>query len=187
MSSPRAATLVASSVCTCPRRKAVSTSSRARWLLLPCNVPTVNPSLLSCFPNFSTPYFVLPKMRLLSPSVEFKRVQSAAIFCSCGTWYAICSMVLCSPPARVMSTLTGFLRNFCCKLATQSGMVAEKRAVCRVSGVLSNISSMAGANPLSSIWSASSSTHTRSWLSTKVPRSRWSFTRPGVPTTICDP
>ena len=60
-------------------------------------------------------------------------------------------------------------------------MVAEKRAVCRFLGVWERILSISGRKPMSSISSASSNTTVRRVSNRRVPRLRWSSTRPGVP------
>ena len=70
-------------------------------------------------------------------------------------------------------------------LATHSGMVAERSAVCRPLGVLPMMDSTSGANPRSSISSASSSTRNRTEPRSSVPCRRWSNVRPGVAMTIC--
>ncbi len=67
------------------------------------------------------------------------------------------------------------------------GIVAEKSATCLSSGVSARIVSTSSAKPILSISSASSSTRKRSWRRSRVPFSRWSMMRPGVPTTMCTP
>ena len=67
------------------------------------------------------------------------------------------------------------------------GMVAENRATCLSAGVSARIVSTSSAKPIFSISSASSSTRNRSWTRSRVPLSRWSMTRPGVPTTTWTP
>ena len=66
-------------------------------------------------------------------------------------------------------------------------MVAENSRVRRSAGVASRISSRSSRKPMSSISSASSSTTARSADRSSAPRSRWSRSRPGVPTTMCAP
>ena len=72
-------------------------------------------------------------------------------------------------------------------LATHSGMVAERRAVCRSLGVLPMMDSTSGANPRSSISSASSSTRNRTEPRSRVPCRRCSNVRPGVAMRIWGP
>ena len=67
------------------------------------------------------------------------------------------------------------------------GMVAENSAVCFVSGVEARMRSTSSAKPMRSISSASSSTRVCRSERSSEPRSRWSITRPGVPTTTCAP
>ena len=68
-----------------------------------------------------------------------------------------------------------------------AGMVAENSATWRVSGVFFSTASTSSMKPIRSISSASSSTSMRSADRSSEPRSRWSITRPGVPTTTCTP
>jgi len=63
---------------------------------------------------------------------------------------------------------------------------AEKRDLALL-GRLARIESIASTNPICNISSASSSTTKRTPFKDKVPRSRWSITRPGVPTMTCVP
>jgi hypothetical protein len=88
---------------------------------------------------------------------------------------------------RSMLIETGSLRYFCDRFLICFGMVAEKRATCLVSGVSARIVSTSSAKPMLSISSASSRTRNRSWVRSSVPLSRWSITRPGVPTTMWTP
>ena len=81
----------------------------------------------------------------------------------------------------------GFLR---CRWAIrriESGMVAEKSAICRWAGAFVRIHSTSSAKPIRSISSASSRTSPRRPSSLSEPRSMWSMTRPGVPTTMWTP
>ena len=68
-----------------------------------------------------------------------------------------------------------------------AGIVAENSAIWRVSGVFFSTASTSSMKPMRSISSASSSTRQRSCDRSSEPRSRWSMTRPGVPTTTCTP
>ena len=67
------------------------------------------------------------------------------------------------------------------------GIVALNSASCLSSGVSARMVSTSSAKPMLSISSASSSTTNRSSLRSRVPFSRWSITRPGVPTTTWTP
>ena len=67
------------------------------------------------------------------------------------------------------------------------GMVAENSATCLSSGVSARIVSTSSAKPILSISSASSRTRKRSSDRSRVPFSRWSMIRPGVPTTTWTP
>ena len=66
-------------------------------------------------------------------------------------------------------------------------MVAERSRVCRPSGTARRISSTAGRNPMSSIWSASSSTTTLTLSRRMAWRAIRSIRRPGVATTTWQP
>lgn len=77
-------------------------------------------------------------------------------------------------------------------LLTQSGTVAENRRNCgcstTVSCTQSRIQSTSSLKPISSMRSASSSTrHLSSEKSLRLPLSRWSMTRPVVPTRMSTP
>ena len=63
----------------------------------------------------------------------------------------------------------------------------ENSATCLSSGVSARIVSTSSAKPMLSISSASSSTRKRSSVRSRVPLSRWSMIRPGVPTTTWTP
>ena len=67
--------------------------------------------------------------------------------------------------------------------STAAGIVAEKQSVWRSIGTRARIPSTCGANPMSSMRSASSRTSSRIPPSETEPRSRWSMSRPGVATT----
>ncbi|OUE08531.1 hypothetical protein CMsap09_06260 [Clavibacter michiganensis] len=68
-----------------------------------------------------------------------------------------------------------------------AGIVAENSAICFDLGVSARIVSTSSAKPIFSISSASSSTRNFSCDRSRVPLSRWSMMRPGVPTTTCTP
>ena len=68
-----------------------------------------------------------------------------------------------------------------------AGMVAEKRAVWRVKGVLERMVSISSTKPILSISSASSSTRVWTWLRLSTLRSIRSIKRPGVPTMMSTP
>ena len=98
----------------------------------------------------------------------------------CSTW----GTVSCSPATL---TTCGSFWNFFARSMIESGMVAEKRRVCRSSGMAQRIVFMSSTNPISSILSASSSTTMVSASNLSVPRFIWSMMRPGVPTTMRAP
>ena len=82
---------------------------------------------------------------------------------------------------------TGLSRYFLEMRRIWAGMVAENSATCLLSGVSARIVSTSSAKPIFSISSASSSTRKRSSDRSRVPFSRWSMIRPGVPTTTWTP
>ena len=69
----------------------------------------------------------------------------------------------------------------------RGGIVAENSTVWRSAGVAARIASMSSAKPMSSISSASSSTTSRAPSSFSVLRRMWSSARPGVATTTSTP
>ena len=72
------------------------------------------------------------------------------------------------------STFAGRRKCFPAVRATHLGMVADRSAVCRSFGVQAMMDSTSGANPLSSISSASSRTRNRTEARSRLPCRRWS-------------
>ena len=97
-------------------------------------------------------------------------------------------MMLAAVAVLVLTVIsTGSCRYFLAIRRIGGGIVAENSATCLSSGVSARIVSTSSAKPIFSISSASSSTRKRSSDRSRVPFSRWSMTRPGVPTTTCTP
>ena len=66
-------------------------------------------------------------------------------------------------------------------------MVAEKNRVWRVNGTIFTMRSISGMKPMSSMRSASSITRSSTPLSSSLPRSMWSSSRPGVAMSTSTP
>ena len=81
---------------------------------------------------------------------------------------------------RDASIRTGLRRNWVVSRVISGGMVAEKNRVCFFAGVSLKMRSMSGMKPMSSIRSASSTTMIWTPVSSSLPRSKWSSSRPGV-------
>lgn len=100
---------------------------------------------------------------------------------------------LASSPCTRSTCSSRSLRMYClATFCTHGGSVAEKSSTCLSASpppapMASHTFWMSSLKPMSSIWSASSSTRNRRLPSLSVPRSMWSSTRPGVPTTTCTP
>ncbi len=81
--------------------------------------------------------------------------------------------MLAAVPVLPRSTISrGFFRCRCAMRRMFGAMVAENNATCFCAGVCERMASMASANPMASISSASSSTTVRMPSSLSVPRSR---------------
>src|SRR5660397_11530 len=73
------------------------------------------------------------------------------------------------------------------RVSTTPSRVAENSSRCASGDVLSRISVISSAKPISAMWSASSSTVIRTWLRSALPRRMRSLRRPGVATSTCTP
>src|SRR4030067_419621 len=84
-------------------------------------------------------------------------------------------------------TVTGLRSVSWARRFISSGMVAEKRRVCRSLGSRLSIFLISGKKPMSNMWSASSRTRTSSRDRLMVACPIWSSRRPGQATTISAP
>ncbi len=82
---------------------------------------------------------------------------------------------------RVTATRTGSVSSASASFSISRGMVAEKNRLRRLAGSLATMERMAWMKPMSSIWSASSSTNTSTWSRRTAPFSIRSTRRPGWP------
>mmetsp|Transcript_57894 Transcript_57894/g.131201 ORF Transcript_57894/g.131201 Transcript_57894/m.131201 type:complete len:208 (+) Transcript_57894:781-1404(+) len=192
MSSPRAATSVAMSTRNLPFRNASIVLSRVFWGMSPCSglASNLRPSSIDSSLHSS---LVSQKMitRPVAPAyMEMTSLMVEARLCQCAG-IAMCrtSVEAFTALFPTMSMVSALVMYLTATSLTQGGMVAEKRQVCRPGKVHApRIISMSSANPMSSIWSASSR-HANRHLEarSRVPFSRWSLILPGVPTTTSTP
>mmetsp|Transcript_48107 Transcript_48107/g.150563 ORF Transcript_48107/g.150563 Transcript_48107/m.150563 type:complete len:206 (+) Transcript_48107:454-1071(+) len=186
MSSPRAATSVATSTRREPDLKSPSAWSRSRWSLSPC----ITTLLSTRMATSSHIRFVLTKITAWSSPASRKMPssrsslsrESAQRITRCST-----SGFTRSSSASPALTSTGSRMNSIASRRTAAGQVAVNISVCRSCGSPRIIFRICGSKPMSNIRSASSST--RYWMpftSTATLRpaagSSRSFSRPGVAT-----
>ena len=119
-------------------------------------------------------------------STSSRRVRASTLWC-CETWIQRWRTEVVDVVALGVEMSAGSCRCFLAMARICLGMVAENSATCLYSGVPLRIRSTSSAKPMLSISSASSSTSTSSEDRSRLPRSRWSMTRPGVPTTMWAP
>src|SRR6476660_9926114 len=186
-SMPRAAISVATSVRTCPARKAAST--RSRWFcdLLPWIASDARPALASARTTLSAPRLV--RVKTSTRSTDFSRNTSASRpgLPARSTWMTRCAIRSTVVAAGVTATRTGSRSIWLARSAISRGIVAEKNSVWRLLGSLVTILRMSWMKPMSSMRSASSSTKTStrsSWTARLCMRSR---SRPGVATRTSTP
>mmetsp|Transcript_99997 Transcript_99997/g.282295 ORF Transcript_99997/g.282295 Transcript_99997/m.282295 type:complete len:260 (+) Transcript_99997:1868-2647(+) len=196
-SSPRAATSVATRMSNCPSRKPAIVTSRCFCSMEPCNTwllpekPELNAnSLASCL--------VSAKMIVLIPGPPYTASTSLKVAARCFqtrhlTARCVTSAFVCCRSLPTTSITMWSRIYFDATAWTHSGTVALQSNFWIDSGfwccelAASSTFSMSSWKPMSSISSASSST---TWLrpdNFKFPRSMWSMTRPGVPTTTSTP
>mmetsp|Transcript_2682 Transcript_2682/g.10648 ORF Transcript_2682/g.10648 Transcript_2682/m.10648 type:complete len:287 (+) Transcript_2682:600-1460(+) len=195
MSSPRAATSVATSVWNLLARNPARTTSRCDWFTSPCSA--LAPFLSSfCSASESSPQSRLVSQKTITlPSPgTFARIRSHTSSVRSDHWHGISMCVTESLALRFSSPTRSTVacpadRNRRAMSATHFGRVAENSSVCRL--VLSfaafKMVSMSSTKPMFNISSASSKTRNRRLAKESVLRSRWSFMRPGVPTTMSHP
>mmetsp|Transcript_30346 Transcript_30346/g.76029 ORF Transcript_30346/g.76029 Transcript_30346/m.76029 type:complete len:255 (-) Transcript_30346:521-1285(-) len=192
MSSPRAATSVATSTRVLPARKEAIVFSRACCGMSPCSAFASYLSA-SAVMRSSHSAFVSQKMMARPEAPAYMPITSLIVEARVDQCegMAICrtSSEALTAESPTRSTILGLGRMYLGATSrTQAGMVAEKRQVCRSACVhLPRIALMSSAKPMSSIWSASSSVAKRTPCSLSVSRSMWSLMRPGVPTSTSTP
>ena len=153
------------------------------WFCLksPCTAITSSPMSFSLTCRSSTLRLVFANM-MIKPE-RFSNSSSKTLnlpFCET----LILSWVIFSAGLWVGLTdiLSGLVRYFFDRATMLFGMVAENRKVCLSFGMYTAISSSCSPKPTSNILSASSNTKNLVLLKFKVPRRKWSYTLPGVPT-----
>ncbi len=180
-SMPRAATSVATSTRSWPRRSAVSVRLRAPWCMSPCRAPAEKPVSVRRSASESASRFVAVKtMACLSVA---SRSRWSSNCCLCDRSSVKCrrsSIWLWSIRAAAISMRCGsrIMRSASCSM--RRSMVAENISIWRDAGVAPTMASMSSAKPMSSMRSASSKTSMSSADRSMRPESMWSSRRPGV-------
>ncbi len=186
-SRPRAATSVATSTSTFPALKRSMAFSRAAWFRSPWSGVAGIPRASSRSDSSAAAFLVRAKTSTPSQSSASRirtRASSLESPRTCQNRWFTASTVVVRASIR---TSAGSLSERPATRAIAGGMVAENSAVCRSSGAASRIAVTSSRKPMRSISSASSRTTARIPERSRVPRRRWSWTRPGVPTTTCTP
>ena len=182
---PRAATSVATSTRTSPSENAPRLRSRAPWDRLPCRSTAGMPAWLSFLAIFLARYLVrvnIMRRPVPEASASMRACLSSAWVTS--TWW---SMVVTAAWALSAECSTGSLRNFLTSTSTPLSSVAENSSRCEPCGVLERMRVTTGRKPMSAMWSASSSTVTRTSSSVSRPCLMRSSRRPGQATTMSTP
>mmetsp|Transcript_2225 Transcript_2225/g.7812 ORF Transcript_2225/g.7812 Transcript_2225/m.7812 type:complete len:233 (-) Transcript_2225:273-971(-) len=194
MSSPRAATSVATSTGKLPLRNAANVFSRWLWGTSPWSSRHPTRSVAT---SSLQPFFVSQNTTARPPAGAYTATTSATVRDSAGRGQgsamcrtlseALCVLSSSSTRSTVSRSGLMYLR---ITLDTQGGSVAEKSAVWPGQAPLPmvpKILSTSSWNPMSSMRSASSSTRCCVDVRSSAPRSMRSMTRPGVPTRMCTP
>ncbi len=185
---PRAATSVATRICTWPARSAIRRRLRMPWLSAPCSATAEKPSCCRSLARPSHSIWVLANtmawLMLVSRSQwsSSLRLWSALsaqnsfcwilACCSCGE--SICTFCTCLPPSCMTRMASCWMRG---------ANVALNIMVWRRWLVRSLTSARSSAKPRSSMRSASSTTRNCTWSSLSCCERCRSSRRPGVATT----
>ena len=190
MSSPRAATSVATSSSVRPLRSRSTTRVRCSWSMPPCSASARSPRAVSVSVTASTSSRVrqntMAAVRPLGLQHPAQRGGGVRARHQVGGLADLRRLALGTSSRRIR-TVTGSRRYFWASVSMRRGMVAENSTTCRVSGVASSRVSMSSTKPMSSISSASSSTTVSSSSRRSAPRFIRSMARPGVATTMSTP
>ena len=158
MSSPRAATSVATSSRSRPSLKAIITPSRAPWDMSPCSVFTRMPLSPRRRASRSTPILVRTKMIACLGFSALTTSASLSCFSLSPTSMKDCATVSMVSVAALTLIVSGSYMRFSASFLISGGMVALNSAVWRPEGQRPRIFSTSSRKPRSSISSASSRT-----------------------------
>ena len=164
-----------------------SSFSRFDWSISPWISPLAKPWRCRLLLSSRTVVLRLAKIIAVSTWSCCKSHRSVSRFLRVSTGILNAVMSLLVDAARLTSIRLGLLRNFFASFSIGGGIVAENSMVCRVSGSLSQMNSMSGIKPISSMRSASSITRSSQPLSRILPRSNRSIKRPGVAISTSTP
>ena len=189
MSSPRAATSVATSTEQLRLAKRTSTWSRSRCSSSPCSASALKPCACSSTDQRrgTAPWCCRRPSVLAGPEVVEQQATACSRSLSFDLVPALLDLRLLACCASTF-TVIGSRMNCAGQLGDAFRVGGgEQQRLPRLAGTAAPPSTMSSKKPMSSMRSASSSTSVFSASSFRLPRSRWSSTRPGVPTTMCAP
>mmetsp|Transcript_30827 Transcript_30827/g.77844 ORF Transcript_30827/g.77844 Transcript_30827/m.77844 type:complete len:234 (-) Transcript_30827:167-868(-) len=189
MSSPRAATSVATRMWISPPRKRFSTSMRVCWSWSPWTPSTLKPEPLSRSTSSST------RARWFTNTITSPSSTNAGILASSHPNLALSSSMISTiwlmsslaPPTRPTVMRTGSTSASRASRSTRWGIVAEKSIVCRSGRICPMIERTCGSKPMSNMRSASSNTRYVARRQVQAFIFSRSIMRPGVHTATSEP
>ena len=186
-SRPRAATSVATRMSRRPDLSWSMVRSRWFWAMSPLMAAAVKPRARSFSASSSVSCLVRTKTIIASNSSTSRTRVSASSLLRWAVmrnrWRMLSAVRVCD-----LTVISCGSSRYCLdRRRIAAGMVAENSATCLSSGVSARMRSTSSWKPMLSISSASSSTRKRRSEMSSEPFSRWSMTRPGVPTMIWVP
>ena len=187
-SMPRAATSVATSTFSPPRRNACSVRLRAPWCMSPCMAAAEWP--LPCRSCASWSAWRLVEVKTMACSMSgWPRMDSSRRFLwpMSSAKCRRCSMLTWRVCAVSTAMRSGSCRNELARRTMLGSIVAENSIVWRVFGTLARMASRSSLKPMSSMRSASSSTRNCRRERSMRPEFIWSSMRPGVATRMSTP
>ncbi len=187
MSSPRAATSVATSTCSWPLLKPASAWLRRPWLSSPWNGCADTPALCSFSARLSAPRWLATNTSACGQASLRSRCRSSAVRCVLSTSIARWRIVAGTAAAASSPMRRGPRSRRCASPSTAAGKVAENSSVCRRRGSSARIRPSSASKPSASRRSASSSTSVRTAPRSSALCAARSSRRPGVATTMSAP
>ena len=159
------------------------------WFLLfclkfPCKESDSNPSFSKFFANFFALCFVFTNTSV-DPCFVFTCSTKVLYLSSCLKLMTSCFIVINVALAAATLTRSALFKYFLDSLSIEGAIVAENIKVCFCFGRNLIISSIWMLKPISNIRSISSKIKRSTLFNSKDFLFKWSFTLPGVPTTIC--
>ena len=187
MSRPRAATSEAIISGTSPSLNFCSASRRADCVMSPCSATALKSCRFSDVTSVLMSRLRLQKITAFFTSSLFSSPRSASRL-PFGAVQVRCWATVSAVLAGGATSMTlGFETNLSLRVLISSDRVAEKNSVWRSGGSRPTMRSTSGIKPISSIRSASSMTRIFTSVSSTLPRSKWSSSRPGVAISTSTP